>query len=113
MKVLLAAQVLINTVGTALRRHYPNGEGDETAKLVRWSISFLTVSIPDQLQSIQESEISVWHHTAMLMTGGLSGYKMYSLHISMTGTSELQNVQAHLQKMTGERCLSHSKHTKA
>ena len=32
MKVRLAAQVLSNTVGTALRRHYPNGEGDETAK---------------------------------------------------------------------------------
>ena len=32
MKVCLAAQVLSNTVGTALRRHYPDGEGEETAK---------------------------------------------------------------------------------
>ena len=31
MKVRLAAQVLSNTVGTALCRHYPNG-GDKTVK---------------------------------------------------------------------------------
>jgi hypothetical protein len=32
MKVNLAAQVLSNTVATALRRHYPSGETEETAK---------------------------------------------------------------------------------
>ena len=72
MKVRLAAQVLSSTVATALRRHHLNGEAEETAKF--WSTSFLTVSTPDQLLSIQESEMSLWHHTAVLMRNVFLSY---------------------------------------
>ena len=49
MKVRLAAQVLSNTVGTALRRYYSYGKVRKQRRFVRWAISFLTVSILDQL----------------------------------------------------------------
>ena len=112
-KVRLAAQVLSNTVVTALRRHYPNGEGEETAKFCEMVNKFFdcrnTRSTTEHTRKWNEclapySSLDDWRS---------SGCKMYSLHTSMTGTGELQNMQAHLQRMTGERCSSHSKHTKA
>ena len=36
MKVKLAVQVMSKTVSSALKRHYGNGEADETAKLCEY-----------------------------------------------------------------------------